>query len=181
MSRKSKKKSGSAARFPNGQLRPGYRKRETEQEATAIARAYRSRLVGATNAMRPEAGYSLGRVYLQGLITSPLHEAGLQYAALVEAWQRVQGLPSPFPAAMDLSGVRGLTLYSSPADAAIKRITNDYMKMQTALSDAGRKAIGTVREVCLYDGDCADIESLKLGLTSLAKFFKTGVDMRACA
>ncbi len=180
MSKKSKK-TGTKARFANGQLRPEYRKRETEVQATATARAYRARLVGEANAMRPEAGYSLGRLYLRSQITSPLHEAGLKYAALVEAWQRVQGLPSPFPAAMDLSGVRGLTLYSSPTDAAVKRITNDYMKMQTALSDAGRKAIGSVREVCLYDGECADIESLKLGLTSLAQFFKTGVDMRACA
>ena len=181
MSRKSKKKSGSAARFPNGQLRPGYRKTETAQEATAVARAQRTKLVGAENAMRQEAGYELGRLYLAGKIDVALHEAGLRYAGLVEAWQRVQGLPSPFRAAMDLSGVRGLSLYSTPSDAAVKRITNDYMKMQTALSDAGRKAIGSVREVCLYDGDCLDIESLKLGLTSLAQFFKTGVDMRACA
>ncbi|WP_322997495.1 hypothetical protein [Castellaniella sp.] len=178
---KKSKKTGTKARFACGKLRPSYRGGETEAQATATARAYRARLVGDANAMRPEAGYSLGRVYLLGQIASPLHEAGLQYAALVEAWQRVQGLPSPFPAAMDLSGVRGLSLYSTPSIRAVERITNDYMKMQTALSDAGRNAIGAVREVCLYDRDWRDIESLRSGLEVLAKFFQVRVDVRACA
>ena len=181
MSRKSKKKSGSAARYACGKLKPAYRKAETTESVMAVARAQRAKIVGNAHALDPRAGYVLGQMNIKGVVTDAQHEAGLRYAALVEAWQRVQGLPSPFPAAMDLAGVRGLSLYSSPADAAVQRVANEYMKMQTALSDAGRKAIGAVREVCLYDRDWQDIESLRNGLEVLAKFFQVRVDVRACA
>jgi len=159
-----------AARTPRG---------ETEVQIMATALAYRQKLVPAKDARLPEAGYELGRLYIKGKVTAQEHRAGFEFMRLVYDYQTSQGYPSPFPASMDIGAVHGLALHGEPDPLKIRRTANEYMRAQTALSDAGRSAMTEVREVCIFDREVRIVDSLRLGLRALARFYGIPVDTQA--
>ncbi|MFG1302161.1 hypothetical protein V5F49_20440 [Xanthobacter sp. V3C-3] len=161
-------------RYPCGKIKPSARqpRGETEVQAMATAIAHRARVVGVDNAKRNEAGYELGRMFLKGRVTARQHRAGFDFASIVGDWQRMMGLPSPFPASMDYGAVRGLSIQAEIDADRVRRRTEEYMKMMTALSDAGRRAQILVRQVCVEDLSVVDVDNLRLGLDALADFFK---------
>lgn len=166
-------------RSASGRIKKAHRETagETEMQAMSTVLEYRRRAgVAEKDLRRSEAGYELGRLYLRGVISARHHEAGKQYACLVADYQRQVGFPAPYPSAMDFNAVRGLALAEEPEAARVRRTANQYMRSQTALSDAGKAGFQAVTEVCIYDRDTAHIESLRLGLAALAQFFGIPVD-----
>lgn len=145
----------------------------------ATALAYRQKLVPAKDARLPEAGYELGRLFIRGKVTAQEHRAGFEFMRLVYDYQTSQGYPSPFPASMDIGAIHGLSLCGEPDVAKIRRTANEYMRAQTALSDAGRPATMEVREVCVFDQTVRSVENLRLGLRALASFYQIPVDTQA--
>ncbi len=168
-------------RYPNGRTRPETwtSRGETEVQIMATALAYRQKLVPAKDARQPEAGYELGRMYLAGKVTAQEHRAGFEFARLVYDYQTSQGYPSPFPASMDIGAVHGLSLCAEPDAMKIRRTANEYMRVQTALSDAGREAMTEVREVCIFDQPVRSVENLRLGLRTLARFYQIPLDTQS--
>lgn len=170
--------SKAVARYPGGQPVHSARvqRGETEVQVMATALAYRQKLVPAKDARQPEAGYELGRMYLAGKVTAQEHRAGFEFARLVYDYQTSQGYPSPFPASMDIGAVHGLSLGGEPDDDKLRRTANQYMRAQTALSDAGRHAMTEVREVCIFDQAVRSVENLRAGLKALVRFYQIPVD-----
>lgn len=168
-------------RYPSGQPVHSVRvqRGETEVQIMATALAYRQKFVPVKDARQPEAGYELGRMYLAGHLTAQEHRAGFEFARLVYDYQTSQGYPSPFPASMDIGAVHGLSLCSDPDDAKVRRTANEYMRVQTALCDAGRAATTEVREVCIFDQQVRNVDNLRLGLKALARFYQIPVDTQA--
>ncbi|MFG1349080.1 hypothetical protein [Xanthobacter autotrophicus] len=118
------------------------------------------------------AGYELGRLLLRNVVDGRAHRAGCDYAALVDSYQRIKGYPSPFPRGMDIGAVRGQGLYEEASADVVRRISNDYMRVTTALSDAGTAAMREVREVCIFDREPVSVDNLMRGLGALADFFR---------
>lgn len=69
-----------AERFACGKIKPEWSKQESEKEAMAVALAARKRMHGL-EARGALAGYTLGRLFLDGRITEQQREAGDDYAA----------------------------------------------------------------------------------------------------
>lgn len=168
-------------RYPSGQPVHSSRAQrgETEVQILATVRAQRERLLPPSLAMQPEAGYELGRLYLRNVLTAQEHRAGFEFAKLVYDYQISQGYPSPFPASMDIGATHGLSLRGEPDPLRIRRTANEYMRMLTAISDAGRAATTDTREVCIFDKPVRNVENLKAGLKSLAVFFNIPVDTQS--
>jgi len=170
-------------RYPSGQPVHSARiqRGETEVQIMSTVVEYRSRMVGEKDARSPYAGYELGRLALAGVVTPRRHRAGYDYARLVDDYQRAMGYPSPFPQGMDIGAARGATLTTEPDSARLKRVSNQYMRALTALSEAGKQATREVREVCVFDRPPMSVDNLRLGLDALAKFFMLPVDEQEAA
>lgn len=166
-------------RYPCGKIKTGARapRAETESQIKGTVLAYRTRLVGREDAMRNEAGYALGRMYLRGQITAREHRAGCDYAMLADQYRTCMGLPSPSPAAMEIGRVGGRPIECGPSAQMIRRVTNQYMSAQTALSEAGRAGASAVQDACVLDVEPIDVGALKAGLQALAGLFKVPLDM----
>lgn len=67
-----------AERFACGKIKPEWSKQESEKEAMAVALAARKRMHGL-EARGALAGYTLGRLFLDGRITEQQREAGDDY------------------------------------------------------------------------------------------------------
>lgn len=169
----------SAPRHRCGKIRKDARdpKSETEVQIMATVLAYRSRLVGPDNARRNEAGYELGRMFLAGKLTARQHRAGCDYMMLVHSYHRVNDIPPPYARSIDFDSVGGGGMSSyEPNPDFRRRVSNDYNRSATALSDAGKAGMIAVREVCVYDNQSYDVDNLRLGLDALAKFFSIPLD-----
>lgn len=162
-------------RYPNGRTKPESwaPREERPEEARATVIAYRTKIVGKEHAARPEAGYELGRMLLTGRVSQRRHDAGVRWALLVDRYQRLVGLPRPFPAGMDYSMVaRGLSCGGAPPDEdQIRAAANDYMVCKTRIAECGLIAERSVMEVCVYDMRCDFAPPLWAALDALGDFF----------
>lgn len=169
-----------AHRYPSGQIVHAQRQPdETQAQTMATVIAYRERQLGEKHkehARRPEAGYELGRLYLTGMLTRRQHDAGIAVARLYDAYHKIQGYPSLHPKAMDWSMVsRGLPC-SFEDESDVRKVSDRYMAMCSAVADCGRQAVSTVRSLCVEDAITRDwpertMRDLKRGLDSAGDFF----------
>jgi hypothetical protein len=169
-------------RYPNGRTRPETwkAKGETEVQIMSTVLEYRKRALPKDmpdkDVRSAAAGYALGRLLLCGVVSGRRHRAGCDFAQLIDTYQRIKGYPSPFPKGMDIGAVRGIGLREEESPDVIRRVSNDYQRVTTALAVAGTAAMREVREVCIFDRDPVSVDNLKLGLDALADFFKIPAD-----
>lgn len=146
------KKEG-AARYPGGQIKPEW----TEKQAKAVAVEARKRLHGANmNVESPLAGYTLGRIRLDGNITDEQLAAGDAYAEAIARYHRLTGIPFPSARAQSLFSVHGHEGEVSQDKAARARQASNKMMELTGLllrCVDGPQVRGMVNGVTVMDYD----------------------------
>lgn len=148
-----------AERHPCGKIKQEWSQRESEQDAISVAMTARGRIHGL-NQNNALAGYTLGRIFLDGNITEFEREAGDEYAEDMVRYHRLTGIPFPSARAQSLGSVRGSDgdEPQSKLDVA-RRASNRMMELEGILlkCEDGSQVKTTVRNVCLMD-----IETLRL-------------------
>lgn len=148
-----------AERHPCGKINQNWSQHESEQDAMSVAIVARGKIHGL-NENNALAGYTLGRIFLDGKISQHHLEAGNEYAEDMARYYRLTGIPFPSARAQSVGGVRGSDgeVSQSRADAA-RRASNRMMELEGVLlrCDDGPQVKTTVRNVCLLD-----IETLRL-------------------
>jgi hypothetical protein len=96
-------------RYPSGDIKRG----ETQREVMAVAIEARRRIDGWSEKTTDDtvksqyAGYTLGRVFLDGRITEEQRKAGDEYAEIISRYHRLTGIPFPSARAQSLFSVKG--------------------------------------------------------------------------
>ncbi|MGX1256915.1 hypothetical protein [Sinorhizobium fredii] len=142
-----------AERFACGKIKPDWSKRESEKEAMAVALGARKRMHGLETSSS-FAGYTLGRLFLDGRITEAQREAGDDYGRVMARYYHLTGIPFPSIRAQAIDRVQG-----HPAETTeerhrqIKRATERMMRLDGVLlgCDEGRQVKTTVFNVCVMD------------------------------
>lgn len=168
-------------REPNGRasrrkLAVIVRKDESERAVKSVAMEARERLYGISDKMsdRPEAGYTLGRLFLFGMITKEQLDAGNHMAEDFARYYGLTGVPFPSARAQDLFRVRGMP-GPDRADAA-RAASNAIMAIEMALGladQSGRPVTTVTKRVCVQDDDtnihhAYTLLMLQKGLSALA-------------
>lgn len=118
-------------RFPGGKIKPF----ETEKENKSVVIEARKRMHGANmNVESPFAGYTLGRIFLDGKITEEQRQAGDEYAEAIARYHRLVGIPFPSARAQSLFSIKGHDgdVTEDMASRA-RRATNKMMELQGVL------------------------------------------------
>jgi hypothetical protein len=160
--------SGAISRSHQGrQARDDYARDLTEAEKAdtmSVAVEMRQRVHGATTATarRPEWGYVLGRIYLDGKLGSldglgkVRLEAGTRYADTLARYHGLTGIPFPSARAQNLFSVHGYDGETSAERAkAARRASDRRMELEGVLLrlSSGRAIASTVHSVCFLDID----------------------------
>jgi hypothetical protein len=96
-------------RYPSGDIK----RSETQKEAMSVAIVARRRIDGwgekvSDDAVKSQyAGYTLGRMFLDGRITKEQLEAGDEYAEIIARYHRLTGIPFPSARAQSLFSIKG--------------------------------------------------------------------------
>ncbi|MDV4166206.1 hypothetical protein R1538_34720 [Rhizobium leguminosarum] len=96
-------------RYPSGDVK----RSETQREAMSVAIEARRRIDGwgtkvtDETVKSPFAGYTLGRIFLDGKITEEQRKAGDEYAEIHARYRRLVGLPAPSARAQSLFSIKG--------------------------------------------------------------------------
>lgn len=142
-------------RYPSGKIKPF----ETERETVSVAIEARRRIHGMTAAnddmVRDKlAGYTLGRIFLDGNITREQLEAGDEYAEAISRYHRLFGIPFPSARAQSLFSVKGHDgdVTEDHANRA-RRATNKMMELQGVLLKCldGPQVKTTIHNVTVMD------------------------------
>lgn len=151
--------------------------RELEKDAMSVAVEARQRIHGVEDGKSQLAGYTLGRIFLDGKITEEQRKAGDEFAEAMARYYRLTGVPFPSPRAQAIGGIRGSDgdVSESLANAA-RRASNTMMRLTGVLLQCkdGPQVRQTVISVCVMDyenmRDMPDMQMgwLKRGLTELA-------------
>lgn len=142
-----------AERHPCGKIKQDWSKRESEKEAMSVAMVARGKIHGL-NQNNALAGYTLGRIFLDGNITQHQLEAGNEYAEDMARYYRLTGIPFPSARAQSIGGVRGSDGEISESRAmAARRASNRMMELEGILlrCEDGPQVRSTVKSVCLMD------------------------------
>ncbi|OAP35821.1 hypothetical protein AU381_16685 [Sinorhizobium glycinis] len=142
-----------AERFACGKIKPDWSKRESEKEVMAVALAARQRMHGLATSSS-FAGYTLGRLFLDGRITEAQREAGDDYASAMARYYHLSGIPFPSIRAQAIDRVQGHPPETSEErHRQIKRATEGMMRLEGVLlgCDEGRQVKTTVFNVCVMD------------------------------
>lgn len=122
-------------RFPGGKIKPF----ETEKDNMSVAIDARRRIHGMKAANDDTvksqlAGYTLGRIFLDGKITEEQRQAGDEYAEIIARYHRLVGIPFPSARAQSLFSIKGHDgdVTESMADRA-RKATNKMMEMHRVL------------------------------------------------
>ena len=180
-------------RTPSGQISRGRAQRELN-EGQVMETALRQRIgkygLDSKNARRQEAGYVLGRIYLddrlgdhskQSGLSHVRLEAGKRYAEDMARYFGLTGIPFPSTRAQNLFAVSGHDGEDSAARvSATRAATKRMMDLEGCLLAChwqGRHVATTVRNICLIDIDEARgwpehmMEWLRIGLDALVMFY----------
>jgi hypothetical protein len=155
-------------RYPSGRIKHS----ETEKEVQSVAIAARKRIHGIEDAS-PLAGYTLGRMCLDGRISNAEREAGDDYAAAIMRYHLATGIPFPSARAQDLFAIKGHD--GDPTESkqrAATRASNLMMRLEGVLlkcSD-GPQVKSTVYNVCVMD-----IEHLRMMTETQLMWLKRGL------
>ena len=140
---------------------------EAEKADTmSVAVEMRQRVHGActATARRPEWGYVLGRIYLDGKLGDMdglgkmRLEAGVRYADALARYHGLTGIPFPSARAQNLFSVHGYDGETSGERAsAARRASDKRMAIEGVLLrlPQGRQIASTVHSVCFLDVDTA--------------------------
>jgi hypothetical protein len=96
-------------RYPSGDIK----RSETQREAMSVAIEARRRIDGwgektPDDVVRGQlAGYTLGRIFLDGKITEDQRKAGDEYAEIMARYYRLVGYPFPSARAQSIFSVKG--------------------------------------------------------------------------
>ena len=96
-------------RYPSGDIK----RSETQKEAMSTVVEARRRIdgwgdkVSDETVKSPFAGYTLGRMFLDGRITEEQRKAGDEYAEIIARYHRATGIPFPSARAQSLFSVKG--------------------------------------------------------------------------
>lgn len=148
-------------RYQNGRIVNEQRKpEETEEQIQSVVLFQRRKWGVAEKDLRDQKAEShFGRLCLTGVITAAQYEAGRRYARTVERYYRQEGIPSPWPAAIDLNGgPKGLSGRPEPDVEETDRVKRDYADMLYVLNDLAhsetyRGVTQQMRSAILMDHD----------------------------
>jgi len=96
-------------RYPSGDIK----RSETQKEVMSVAIDARRRVDGWGDKVSDDtvksqfAGYTLGRIFLDGRITEEQRKAGDEYAEIHARYRRLVGLPAPSARAQSLFSIKG--------------------------------------------------------------------------
>jgi hypothetical protein len=96
-------------RYPSGDIK----RSETQKEAMSVAVEARRRIDGwgvkvSDDTVKSQfAGYTLGRIFLDGRITEEQRKAGDEYAEIHARYRRLVGIPAPSARAQSLFSIKG--------------------------------------------------------------------------
>lgn len=164
-----------AERFACGKIKPKWSQQDSEKEATAVALAARKRMHGL-DTRSALAGYTLGRLFLDGRISEQQRDAGDDYAAAMVRYYHLTGIPFPSVRAQQIGHVRGHAGEPSEDRALkVKKAADRMMRLEGLLlgCEEGRQVKATVFNVCVMDYEGlrmmpeAQLEWLKRGLNVL--------------
>lgn len=164
------------ARYPGGQIKHG----ETEREVRSVAIAARQRMhfsgAKGVDAGSPFAGYTLGRMFLDGKLTAHEREAGDEYARQMARYYSLTGIPFPSVRAQSLFSVKGFEgETTAERTRAARAAANRMMELEGVLLKLpeGPRVKTTVFNVCVMDYEVLrtmpepQLAWLKRGLTEL--------------
>ncbi len=140
-------------RFPGGKIKPF----ETEKENKSVVIEARKRIHGANMNVESEfAGYTLGRIFLDGKITEEQRQAGDEYAEAIARYHRLVGIPFPSARAQSLFSIKGHDgEVSDDLASRARKATNKMMELQRVLFDCedGPQVRSTIHNVTVMDLD----------------------------
>jgi hypothetical protein len=98
-----------AQRHPCGKIDQAWAQRESESEIKSVVMEARQRVhqIANSNAVHGEAGFTAGRMWIDGKITEEQLKAGNEYAEIMWRYYRSVGLPLPSARAQAFGQVRG--------------------------------------------------------------------------
>lgn len=139
-----------------------------------------------------KAGYPLGRLSLNGLITDGQFRAGNEYASVVYSYARTMGIPMGSPRSGSMSECISAGFYAwegdrieiDPKEAAkrIAKVKDRYNDCHDTLAELGRlhnrghKILHVMREICIQENqesklwaDPDKLGDLRLGLNAVQR------------
>lgn len=160
-------------RYPSGDIK----RHETEKEVLSVAMEARKRIHGLSenNAL---AGYTLGRMFLDGSVSEEQRKAGDEYAEIISRYHRTVGIPAPSARAQSLFSVKGHDGEVSESLAKRARDASNRMMEVTGIllrCEDGPQVKGIVHNLCVMDYDHLrgmgpqQLLWLKRGLNALIK------------
>lgn len=137
-----------------------------------------------------KAGYPLGRLLLNGLITDGQHRAGNEYAAVVYSYARTMGIPMGSPRSGSMSECISAGFYAWEGDRVeinedeakkrVQAVKDRYNNCHETLTELGRlhnrghKILHVMRDVCIQENqerglwaDPDKLGDLRLGLNAV--------------
>lgn len=138
-------------RYTNGEIKHF----EREKEVRAVVMEARDRVHGKNidNASQ-YAGYTLGRMFLDGRISACERQAGDEYATQMVRYYSLVGIPSPSARAQDLHSIKGFGAETTSERARMAReASNKMMSLEGALLKLqdGPRVKTTVFNTCIMD------------------------------
>ena len=136
-------------RYPGGKIKPS----ETIKETLSTA-LWGRKNVHKLETDSPFAGYTLGRMFLDGKITDEERKAGEYYADCVARYYSSVGSPHPCPRAQNFGTIRGHDgEVSESQQTRARRATNTMMALEGLLLGltSGRQIKSTVFNVTVMD------------------------------
>ncbi len=136
-------------RYPGGKIKPS----ETIKETLSTA-LWGRKNVHKLETNSPFAGYTLGRMFLDGNITEEERKAGEYYADCVARYYSSVGLQHPCPRAQDFGSIRGHDGdVTESQQTRARRATNTMMALEGLILalPSGRQIKSTVFNVTVMD------------------------------
>lgn len=167
-------------RYPSGDVKRG----ETQREVMSVAIEARRRIDGWGDKITddtvksPFAGYTLGRIFLDGRITEEQRKAGDEYAEIISRYHRLTGIPFPSARAQSLFSVKGHD--GEQSESVTTRARNATNAMMEAIGILLRCEDGPQVRALVHNLTVMDYEHLRgmgeqqmlwlrRGLTALAR------------
>jgi hypothetical protein len=136
-------------RYPSGKIKPS----ETIKETLSTAMWGRKN-VHKLETDSPFAGYTLGRMFLDGKITDEERKAGEYYADCMARYYSSVGIPHPSPRAQNFGTIRGHDGdVTESQQTRARRASNKMMELEGLLCGlpSGRQIKTTIFNLCIMD------------------------------
>lgn len=148
-------------RYPSGDVK----RSETQREAMSVAIEARRRIDGWSDKVSDDAvksqyaGYTLGRMFLDGRITKEQLEAGDEYAEIISRYHRLTGIPFPSARAQSLFSIKGHD--GEQSESVTTRARNATNAMMEAIGILLRCEDGPQVRALVHNLTVMDYENLR--------------------